>query len=129
MRGRGWSAVLIAGLIAVTAACSTEQLDQLMTLIQPAQAVVRGEARGEVRDEGTRTPLAGVKLAVGQTRTVSGSDGSYVTSGLPAGTHFVKAEHAGYQTYFGEVQIGLGTTRFDILMRPQGETPALPASI
>ncbi len=48
---------------------------------------VTGRIMGQVTDQGTSQPLAGLLVAAGGAQTLTTSDGSFLLEGLPPGTH------------------------------------------
>ncbi len=56
-----------------------------------------GQVRGRVVDAATGVPIAGAVVAVsGQTRVITGRDGSYSLNALPAGSYQVSISRAGF---------------------------------
>jgi TonB-dependent starch-binding outer membrane protein SusC len=55
-----------------------------------------GDVTGRVVDAGTREPLAGVTVAAGPRQTLTGQDGRFALTGLPAGPATVRATRIGY---------------------------------
>src|SRR5665811_1102125 len=71
-----------------------------------------GTITGRVVDDATHAPLAGVSVFIEGTRrgTVTGSDGSFRLSGVPAGNQAVRARQIGYTPQVRNVSVGTGAT-------------------
>jgi TonB-linked SusC/RagA family outer membrane protein len=71
-----------------------------------------GTITGRVVDDATHAPLAGVSVFIEGTRrgTVTGSDGSFRLSGVPAGNQAVRARQIGYTPQLRNVSVGTGAT-------------------
>lgn len=61
----------------------------------PAQSS-EGTIRGRITDGATQQPIAGVTVTVGSRGALSGDDGTYFLTGVPAGTSSVQARMLGY---------------------------------
>ena len=116
-RSRVVGFALGAGM-AVSAACTSTQIDSLIAIVRPAVVVGKGVVTGRVVDPTTQKPVAEAKVVVGTAKATTAPDGTYTATGLVPGTLFVKVDQPGYQSFFGEVQVTDGTTRFDIPIRP-----------
>lgn len=125
-----WGRTLLAVMTALAAvACTQEQIGQVLTLIRPAMVAVQGGVSGKVVDQSNQKPVPDAKLTVGTQKTTSDAQGAYSVRGLTAGTLFVRVDAAGYQPFFGEVQIAAGTTTFDIPLKPlTGASPGPSAA-
>jgi hypothetical protein len=133
-----WGYLLLAAVAVTTAvACTPDQVGQVLSVIRPAQVAGQGGVTGNVLDQQTQKPVADAKLTVGTQKATSDGSGVYSVPGLSAGTLFMRVDAAGYQPFFGEVQIAAGTTRFDVPLKPltaaspspiPSVTPSLPAS-
>jgi carboxypeptidase family protein len=68
-----------------------------------------GSLSGMVRDAVRQAPLEGVRVAVAGREGQSGADGRYKIDSIPAGTHQVSAEAAGYvsRTLDAEIRPGI----------------------
>jgi TonB-linked SusC/RagA family outer membrane protein len=71
-----------------------------------------GTIAGRVIDSSTQQPLTGVSVLVEGTNrgTVTGSDGTYRLSGVPAGNRDIRARRIGYQSQVRTVPVGSGAT-------------------
>jgi len=71
-----------------------------------------GTITGQVIDSATRQPLAGVNVVVEGTRlgTITRDDGTFTISGVPAGTHTVRARRIGYGSVPMVVNVSDGST-------------------
>ena len=71
-----------------------------------------GIITGLVVDSATRQPIAGVNVIVEGTRlgTISRDDGTFTISGVPAGTHTVRARRIGYGSIPMVVSVTEGST-------------------
>ena len=79
-----------------------------------------GTIHGHVTDDATQRPLQGVSLTVGSRTTTSRPDGSYVLSGVPAGTDTLKVRMIGYAMVFRPVSVVGGETLIvDVVMNAQ----------
>ncbi|MBC7543225.1 MAG: carboxypeptidase regulatory-like domain-containing protein [Candidatus Sericytochromatia bacterium] len=122
----GW---LLGAGMALSMACSADQLKTIVGVIQPAQVNGKGVVSGRVVDQTTQKPVAEARVTVGTAKAVTTAEGAYAVSGLVPGTLFLKVETNGYQSFFGEVKVTDGTTHFDIPLKPLGSSPtASPAS-
>lgn len=122
-----WGRILLAAATALgAAACTAEQLGQVLTLIRPAQVLAHGRVTGKIVDQETQRPIGDARLQIGTQKTSSDESGVYGVSDLLAGTLFLRVEAAGYQPFFGEVQIAAaGTTTFDVPLKPlTGASPS-----
>ncbi len=86
-------------------------IGMLWTVALGAQAP-GGTITGRVVDSTTQQPLAGVTVLLeGTTRgTVTGNDGSFRLSDVPAGPRSVRARRIGYNTQLRTVNVGSGAT-------------------
>ncbi len=93
---------LLAGALLCAAASSS-----LLSAQQPT-----GTITGQVVDSATRQPIAGVNVIVEGTRlgTISRDDGTFTISGVPAGTHTVRARRIGYGSVPMVVNVSDGAT-------------------
>ena len=93
---------LLAGALLCVAASSS-----LLSAQQPT-----GTITGQVVDSATRQPIAGVNVIVEGTRlgTISRDDGTFTISGVPAGTHTVRARRIGYGSVPMVVNVSDGAT-------------------
>jgi len=66
------------------------------------------QVRGRVMDGSTGSPLAGCSIFISGSSlgTVSGTDGSFIISGIPRGKHEMIVSFIGYQTYIRVIQDG-----------------------
>lgn len=71
-----------------------------------------GTITGRVVDSTTQQPIAGVTVLIeGTTRgTVTGSDGGFRLSSVPAGIQSVRARRIGYNTQLKSIDVGSGAT-------------------
>jgi TonB-dependent starch-binding outer membrane protein SusC len=69
-----------------------------------------GTVSGRVTEGTTQEPLAGAAVSVGARSTVSGNDGRYVITGVPAGTQTVRATRIGYAEASRAVNVTAGGT-------------------
>ena len=71
-----------------------------------------GTITGQVIDSATRQPLAGVNVVVEGTRlgTITRDDGTFTISGVPAGTHTIRARRIGYGSVPLIVNVADGAT-------------------
>jgi TonB-dependent starch-binding outer membrane protein SusC len=71
-----------------------------------------GTITGRVTDSTTHQPLAGVTVLVEGTKrgTVTGNDGSFRLSDLPAGAQVLRARRIGYNAQARSVTVGAGAT-------------------
>lgn len=71
-----------------------------------------GTITGQVIDSATRQPIAGVNVVVEGTRlgTVTRDDGTFTITGVPAGTHTVRARRIGYGSVPIIVNVADGST-------------------
>jgi TonB-linked SusC/RagA family outer membrane protein len=71
-----------------------------------------GTVQGRAIDGSTNRPLAGVQISVTGTQrgTITGADGTYRITGVPAGEREVRAQHIGYQSMVRPVRLGAGET-------------------
>jgi len=80
-----------------------------------------GELRGRVVDATTRDPVAAVSVVLRGTRTgtLSGEDGRYVLTGLPAARATIVFARVGYTPVTREVDVRAGTpTTLDVALSP-----------
>ncbi|MDO8794432.1 MAG: TonB-dependent receptor [Vicinamibacterales bacterium] len=77
-----------------------------------AQIPPTGTITGRVVDSTTQQPLSGVTVLIEGTQrgTVTGSDGGFRLSGVPAGTQSVRARRIGYTSQLRSVAVGAGAT-------------------
>jgi TonB-dependent starch-binding outer membrane protein SusC len=82
----------------------------LMLGVAPASAQTTGRIAGVVTDAGSGAPLTGAQVSVVglASRTVTGADGRYVLTGIPAGTHTVRAAMIGRGTADRAVNVAAG---------------------
>jgi len=94
--------LLLAGALLCTAASLTPLGAQ-----QPT-----GTITGQVIDSATRQPIAGVNVVVEGTRlgTITRDDGTFTITGVPAGTHTVRARRIGYGSVPLIVNVSDGST-------------------
>jgi len=88
---------------------------------QPVSAQDTGTLTGTVYDARTRTPVAGVRLAIDGTRlsTKTATDGSFRIERVPPGARFLRLEAKGYTEQVEEVLIDAGwTTGVDLELTP-----------
>jgi iron complex outermembrane receptor protein len=79
-----------------------------------------GTIHGHVTDEVSQRALAGVTLSVGSRTTASRADGSYVLTGIPAGSDTLKVRMIGYAMVFRPVSVVGGETLLvDVVMNAQ----------
>lgn len=79
-----------------------------------------GTITGRVNDRATMQPLEGVTLNVGSRTAVSGADGRYTVTSVPAGTYTLRATRLGYAEYTQQVTLASGQTlTVDIRMTVQ----------
>ena len=89
----------------------------------PAQEVYH--LTGTVRDEKGQALIgANVFLPEIEKGTVSGVDGAFNISGLPAGRFLVQISYVGYETHVASVQIGTETSELGISLHPVTITAA-----
>ena len=71
-----------------------------------------GTITGQVIDSATRQPIAGVNVVVEGTRlgTITRDDGTFTITGVPAGTHTVRARRIGYGSVPVVVNVSDGST-------------------
>ncbi len=104
--------VLATSVVAAFAAAATSA---------PGQVEAQGTLEGRVLASGTGAGLAGaqVSLATLGIGSVTGPQGRYAISGVPAGTHEVAFSFIGYSVELREVVVADGqTTRLDVEMSP-----------
>lgn len=90
--------------------CTIGALAAVMWLVPlPAQAQ-NGIIAGRVTDASTQQPLAGVAVAVGTRGALSGEDGRYAITGVPAGTYTLKTTFIGYAEVQRSVTVQAGQT-------------------
>ncbi len=73
-------------------------------------AQATGTVSGRVVEGTAREPLAGAAVRVGQRSTVSGEDGRFTLTGVPAGAQTVTATRIGYGTVSRQVTVAAGQT-------------------
>lgn len=91
----------------------------------------RHDKLGRVGDAGTSRPLpdALVELPGLGIQVLSDADGRFTLTGIPAGTHAIRAERLGYEELVGTVEIP-GDPRFVMLMTPdEVADPGAPGQI
>jgi TonB-dependent starch-binding outer membrane protein SusC len=80
--------------------------------LSPARAAAQQEGRvtGRVTESGTQAPLAAVQVFLAGTQRggVTGADGRYIITNVPAGSHEVTAERIGYRTTSHSVVVSAG---------------------
>lgn len=76
------------------------------------QAQETGVIRGTVTSKLSAEPIGGVQVSVeaGEIGTLTGDDGTYTLTGVPAGTHLVATRHIGYGRQTRTVTVGAGET-------------------
>ncbi len=96
-------------------------------IIYPALASAPTESRqgsitGTISDAITGAPLGGVQVSTGgDAATITGEDGAYVLSGVPAGTHLLRARLIGYASQERTVEVLSGAAiTIDFQLQPQG---------
>jgi hypothetical protein len=82
-----------------------------------------GEIRGRISDSGTGEALAGVNVMLQNTTTgtVSGSDGTYIISGVKPGVYIVEVRLIGFETRF-MTDVVVSSNRKTYLDIPMAET-------
>jgi TonB-linked SusC/RagA family outer membrane protein len=80
-----------------------------------------GAVRGRVTaNDATHGPVAGATVSVGSRHTLTGSDGNYLLTGVPAGTDSVRARVIGYAPQVrGFTLAGGDTATVDFILEPQ----------
>lgn len=81
-----------------------------------------GNVSGRVTDSTTNQPLASVTVGVEGTdrRAISGADGTYLITAVPAGTYRIRARRIGYGTQQREVTVTAGgSPTADFVLAPQ----------
>jgi TonB-dependent starch-binding outer membrane protein SusC len=84
----------------------------LLWAVQLSAQESTGAITGQVIDATTQQPLAGVNVSIAGTprATVSRNDGGFLLSGVPAGTHRLRATRIGYGSQLQEVTVAAGAT-------------------
>ena len=84
----------------------------LLSAAQLGAQVLTGTITGRVADSATARPLAGATVRVEGTQrgAITGDDGVYTVSGVPAGTHQVRATRIGYAPLSSTVTVTAGTS-------------------
>jgi len=75
-----------------------------------AQEPTTGTIRGQVTDSGSHQSLQGVTVAVGNRSVVTGSNGRYTITGVPAGTDSLRTRALGYAPWSQVVTVAAGET-------------------
>lgn len=103
-----WRDVRISGVFVVLAASSALVLAQRPVTGRPAQA---GTVDGVVTDTAL-TPLTGATVSILGTsiRVVTGDNGRFRISGLPAGQHILVAHRLGFEPMSGRVDVSAADT-------------------
>lgn len=79
-----------------------------------------GIVTGRVTDAGTQQPIVGASVAIADRGALTGSDGRYTITGVPAGTHTARVLILGYADATQPVTVTAGeTTRLNITMTAQ----------
>jgi iron complex outermembrane receptor protein len=81
----------------------------LWTLPLHAQAPT-GRILGHITDAATQQPITGVTVSFGSRSTLTKTDGSYLLSGVAAGTDSLRARMIGYSPIAQSVELGAGQT-------------------
>ena len=84
----------------------------------PGTAMAQGSLEGTVTDAAGQ-PVAGVDVSLGDggAGSLTADDGTYLISGIPAGSHTVRFARIGYSTETVEVAVADGeTTRLDVTL-------------
>ena len=69
-----------------------------------------GTVTGRVLEGASTEPLPGVAVSVAERSAVSGADGRFTITGVPAGSHTVRATRIGYGTASQQVTVTAGQT-------------------
>jgi TonB-linked SusC/RagA family outer membrane protein len=69
-----------------------------------------GTVTGRVFEGSTQEPLSGATVAVAERSGVTGADGAFRITGVPAGTHTVRATRIGYGMATRQVTVAAGQT-------------------
>ena len=96
---------------------TTILIGAVITLALPCLATAQGTLEGTVTNAATGSPVAGAQISLPALSLGgnSGTDGGYVVTGIPAGTHDVAILLIGYGTERRQVTIADGqTTRLDV---------------
>ena len=106
------------GSLAVTHAHATTRDIQLTPVVSGTpMGTVSGTVTQRVADRQAPTPLVGVTVACGGVSALSGVDGTYLLSGVPAGQLTLVASLPGYGAYAGVVTVPANqTANHDIQM-------------
>lgn len=94
----------------------------LLWTVQVGAQEPTGTVSGRVLDATSERPLSGAEVVVEGTQltAVAGADGQYVLSGVPAGTHQVRASLIGYGGATQEVVVASGeTVTAEFALEPQ----------
>jgi hypothetical protein len=104
-------------------------MGRLLTLVLLFSAVAAGAlsaqtgmVRGRVTEAGSNAPLAGAAIEIEGSRAGASCDdgGSFVITGLGAGTHTVVISYVGYRTVRRQVAVGgNGVARVDVALAPE----------
>jgi TonB-linked SusC/RagA family outer membrane protein len=76
----------------------------------PLGAQQVGEVAGRVVDAATQQPLANVTVTAAERSALTGADGRFRLTGVPAGTHTVRASRLGYDPATQRVTVAAGQT-------------------